>query len=279
MKDFRDRVAAISGAGGGIGRALALRLAREGCHLALADIDEAGLGETVEMLQASGVRVSGTVLDVADEAAVYAWAETTAQEHGAVHVIVNNAGVALSGTVASLPLEDYRWIMDINFWGVVYGTKAFLPHLEAAGQGHIVNLSSVFGLTAQPLLSGYNASKFAVRGFTESLRQDLELTGSPVSATCVHPGGIRTNIARSTRYDPSTRAVTGRSDADAIRQYEALFRTEPAAAAETILRGVRKNKRRVLIGLDARGFDAIVRVVPGAYQRLFTEVIRAGRSR
>ena len=132
-----------------------------------------------------------------------AWADAVVADHGRANLVFNNAGVALSGTVASLSTEDYRWIMGVNFWGVVHGTKAFLPHLEASGEGHVVNISSVFGLTAQPLMSGYNASKYAVRGFTESLRQDLELTGSCVSATCVHPGGIKTNIARAARVDAS----------------------------------------------------------------------------
>jgi short-subunit dehydrogenase len=276
MKDLQGRVAAVTGAGSGIGRALALRLAREGCELALADRDEAGLRETAAMLGA-GQKVTIRILDVAEEEEVYAWAEETARAHGRVNLVFNNAGVALSGTVAGLGLDDYRWIIGINFWGVVYGTKAFLPHLEASGEGHVVNISSVFGLAAEPLMSGYNASKYAVRGFTESLRQDLELTGSAVSSTCVHPGGIKTNVARSARMDPSTAAATGHGDERSTKEFERTFLTSPDAAARAILRGVRKDRRRVLIGPDARLWDLMVRAAPVGYQRLVTGVVR-GRS-
>lgn len=276
MKTLTDRTAAVTGAGSGIGRALALRLAADGCHLALADRDAAGLAETAA-LAGSGVRVTTTELDVAEEPAVFGWADDVVARHGAVHLIVNNAGVALSGTVDALPLDDYRWIMDINFWGVVYGTKAFLPHLEAAGEGHVVNLSSVFGIAAQPLMSGYNASKYAVRGFTESLRQDLELTRSPVSATCVHPGGIKTGIARSARVHASVTEATGRSADTATAEFEKLFMTTPDTAARTILDGVRRNRRRVLIGPDARVIDAMARVLPTAYQRIVTGAVRSRR--
>ncbi len=278
MKNLTDKVAAVTGAGSGIGRALALRLAAEGCHLALADRDERGLAETADLLAAHPVRVTTTVLDVADEAAVYAWADQVVADHGRVNLIVNNAGVALSGTVASLSLEDYRWILDINVWGVIYGTKAFLPHLEASGEGHVVNISSVFGLTAQPLMSGYNASKYAVRGFTESLRQDLELTGSCVSATCVHPGGIKTNIARAARMDASTSAATGHSDEKSAAEFERTFITTADSAAKQIVRGVVRNRRRVLVGPDAKAYDVLVRVAPTGYQRLITGVVRARSS-
>lgn len=278
METFTDRTAAITGAGSGIGRALALRLAGDGCHLALADRDAAGLAETAA-LAGPQIRVTTAELDVADEKAVYGWADQVVADHGAVHLVVNNAGVALSGTVGSLSLDDYRWIMDINFWGVVYGTKAFLPHLEAAGAGHVVNLSSIFGVAAQPLMSGYNASKYAVRGFTESLRQDLELTGSAVSATCVHPGGIRTNIARAARIDDSVAAATGTSAGAAASEFERLLNTSPDKAARTILDGVRRDRRRVLIGPDAWAIDSMVRLLPTTYQRIVTGVMRSRRGR
>lgn len=278
MKSFTGRTAAITGAGSGIGRALALRLAGDGCHLALADRDAAGLAETAA-LAGPQVRVTTAELDVSDEKAVYGWADAVVADHGAVHMIVNNAGVALSGTTGALSLEDYRWIMDINFWGVVYGTKAFLPHMETAGTGHVVNLSSIFGVAAQPLMSGYNASKYAVRGFTESLRQDLELTGSPVSATCVHPGGIRTNIAKAARVDDSVAAATGRPAADATAEFERMLTTTPDRAAKTILDGVQRNQRRVLIGPDAWAIDSIVRLLPTTYQRIVTGVVRSRRGK
>lgn len=275
MKHLDDKVAAVTGAGSGIGRALALHLADQGCRLALSDVSADGLAETERLLSGRARVVTTAVVDVADEEAVGAWADAVVADHGRANLVVNNAGVALSGTVMSLSTDDYRWIMGINFWGVVHGTKAFLPHLEASGEGHVVNISSVFGLTAQPLMSGYNASKFAVRGFTESLRQDLELTGSRVSATCVHPGGIKTNIARSARVDGSVAGATGKPSDAATKEFEKSFITTPARAAEVIVEGVRKNKRRVLIGPDARVFDAMARLAPTGYQRLITGVVRS----
>ena len=274
MKDFKNKVAAITGAGSGIGRALAINLAQQGCHLALSDVSAKGLEETAQMLQGYGVKVTTDILDVSDREAVYAWADKTAREHGKVNMIFNNAGVALSGTVGALSLEDYQWIMDINFNGVLYGTKAFLPHLKAAGEGHIINTSSIFGLASQPLMSGYNASKFAVRGLTESLRQDLEISRSPVSCSCVHPGGIKTNIAKSARMDASCAQVTGTSEEEATKEFEKLFITTPDKAAKTILNGVRKNSRRILIGPDARMFDLLVRMLPATYQWIFTKAVQ-----
>ncbi len=279
MKQLDDKVAAVTGAGSGIGRALALHLADKGCRLALCDVDAEGLAETGRLLTGRVRAVTTTVVDVADEAAVTAWADGVVVDHGRANLVINNAGVALSGTVASLPTEDYRWIMGINFWGVVHGTKAFLPHLEASGEGHVVNISSVFGLTAQPLMSGYNASKYAVRGFTESLRQDLELTRSCVSATCVHPGGIRTNIARAARVHESVAGATGKSAAASTKEFEKAFITSPDKAAAVIVEAVQKNKRRALIGPDARVFDAMVRIAPTGYQRLITGVVRSRGAR
>lgn len=265
MKSFEGKVAAITGAASGIGRALALELGRRGCHLALSDINALGLDETIEEARSSGVRITSQIVDVANRQAVHAWADRVASDHGKVNLVFNNAGVALSSTVEKMRYEDFEWLMNINFWGVVYGTKAFLPHLEASGEGHIINVSSVFGLAGIPSQSAYNAAKFAVRGFTESLRQELEIMGSNVSATSVHPGGIKTAIARSARVDPSIRDL-GIDELKAGEKFEKAFITSPGKAANIILEAVRANRRRVLVGPDARVFDWAVRLLPSSYQ-------------
>ena len=267
MKSFENKVAAITGAGSGIGRGLALDLGKRGCHLALSDVNEEGLRETAAQLEASGVRVTSSRVDVADRDAVYAWADETANGHGGVNLIFNNAGVALASTVESMSYEDFEWLMNINFWGVVYGTKAFLPHLKASGEGHVINISSVYGLAGIPSQSAYNSAKFAVRGFTESLRQELDMMGCGVSATSVHPGGIKTGIARSSRIDSSIRDL-GVNDVGAREKFEKTFITSADKAARVILDGVRRNQRRVLIGPDARVFDWMVWLLPSGYQRI-----------
>jgi short-subunit dehydrogenase len=268
MKTYRNKVAAITGAASGIGRALALELARQGCHLALSDVDASGQEATAAAARAKGVRVTTARVDVADRRQVHDWADGVVREHGGVHLVVNNAGVAHSATIEATSYEDFEWIMDINFWGVVYGTKAFLPHLKAGGEGHIVNISSIFGLFAQPGMSTYNASKFAVRGYTESLRQELDLMRCGVSATCVHPGGIKTNIAKSSRISESLEGFLVADGRKARRDFEKLFITSADGAAKAILRGVQRNARRVLVGPDARAADGMQRLLPSAYQRL-----------
>ena len=275
MKSFENKVAAITGAGSGIGRALAYGLARQGCQLALSDVNAEGLAETAARARQLGVQVSETLVNVADREAMHAWAEQVVAEHGRVNAIFNNAGVAQGGTVEGNDYTDYEWVMAINFWGVVNGTKAFLPPIKAAGSGHIINVSSVFGLFAQPGMSAYNASKFAVRGFTESLRQELDMADCGVSASCVHPGGIRTNIAKTARMNASLSKVTGQ-DADQARQQfnDQLLRTTPEQAAQVIINGVLANKRRILIGPDAYALDAMQRLWPAFYQRLVTASMR-----
>lgn len=267
MRSFRDKVAAITGAGSGIGRALAIELAGRGCHLALSDINEVGLAETAERARAAGVTVTTHRVDVADRDAVYAWADQVVREHGRVNLIFNNAGVALGATAEGARDEDLAWLMDINFWGVVHGTRAFLPHLRAAGEGHVINISSIFGLIGVPAQSAYNAAKFAVRGFTESLRQELELMRCGVSTTSVHPGGIQTNIARAARSHESMTSL-GMDPTDAAGKLAKHFRTTPEAAAKTILHAVQKDRRRVLVGPDAYVVDWMQRLMPSAYQRL-----------
>lgn len=275
MKNLQGLVVAITGAGSGIGRALAEELARHGCRLSLSDINQEAAMETAKPLMQNGIEVMVQRVDVGSAEDIALWAEATQKHFGQVNMIINNAGVALSGAVNALSVADYEWIMRINFWGVIYGTKSFLPLLEASGNGHVVNISSVFGLTSQPLMSGYNASKFAVRGFTESLRQDLELSGSCVTATCVHPGGIKTNIAKSARVDSSVSTITGRDASDATREFEMSFFTSPEKAARIIVKAIQGNKRRVLVGPDARLYDWCARLMPAFYQRIFTAVVRS----
>ena len=266
MENFNGRVAAVTGAGSGIGRALARELARRGAHLALSDINETGLAETVSLCEGSGVKVTSQRVDVADRAAVFAWADRVAEEHGKVNLVVNNAGVALAATIDEGSIEDIEWLMGINYWGVVYGTKAFLPHLKAAGEGHIVNLSSVFGLISVPSQSAYNSAKFAVRGFTDALRMELEVANVGVSCTTVHPGGIKTNIARNARIDPALQESAGTREEQA-RRFERIAMTSPEKAARQILTAVERNRRRVLVGPDAKVIDLVSRLPAGLYQR------------
>jgi short-subunit dehydrogenase len=266
MKTFHNKVAAITGAGSGIGQQLAILLAQQGCHLALSDISPQGLEATCRLIQAD-VKISQTVVDVSQKTQVEAWARQVLQAHGRVNLIFNNAGVALGSTIEGASYEELEWIMNINFWGVVYGTKSFLPLLKQSGDGHVINLSSVFGLTAQPTQAGYNASKFAVRGFTEALRQELDLQNCGVSALCVHPGGIKTNIANAARINHSL-ATLGMNVDDSTRSFNDFLRYPPEKAAQDILDAVLKNKRRVLIGNDAKALDIVQRLLPSAYQRL-----------
>lgn len=265
MTYFSGRVAAITGASSGIGRALAEALAAEGCALALSDVDAEGLAETRVACESQGVRVSAATVDVSDREAMHAWADACAETHGAVHAIFNNAGVALASSVESLSYEDLEWIFGINFWGVVHGTKAFLPHLRESGRGDVVNISSVFGMIAVPSQGAYNATKFAVRGYTEALRQELQMEGAPVRASVVCPGGIQTNIARSARMRLGGSEAT---HARRAKAFERGFITPPAGAATTILRGVSRGRARILIGPDARIIDALVRALPSGYARV-----------
>jgi cation diffusion facilitator CzcD-associated flavoprotein CzcO/short-subunit dehydrogenase len=270
---FAGQVAAITGAASGIGRALAIELANRGCHLALADVDEPGLAETAGRCEGHGVKVTTAAVDVADKAAVEEWAAGVVADHGRVTLVVNNAGVNLDADVTNMAHEDLEWLMGIDFWGVVHGTTAFLPHLRRTGRGHIVNISSVFGLMSVPSQSAYNAAKFAVRGFTDALRMELEIEGSAVSATTVHPGGVKTGIVRNGRGLPETE----RGAAD--RQFQRIARTTPEQAARAILDGVARNRRRVLVGADARAIDLITRLPAGVHQRALVAAGRRSRRR
>jgi NAD(P)-dependent dehydrogenase (short-subunit alcohol dehydrogenase family) len=260
-----------------MGRTLALELARRGCHLSLSDVNEIGLAETAQMAGKLGVKVTTTKLNVADREAMNAWAEQTVRDHGKVNLIFNNAGVALGAFVETVKPSDFEWIMGINFWGVVWGTQAFLPHLKKAGEGHIINTSSLFGLLSVPTQGTYNASKFAVRGFTEALRQELDMENSGVSATCVHPGGIRTNIAKAAKMDESMIKATGGKVEKARAKFDKLLdMTTAESAAKQILAAVEGNKRRVLVGIDAKFLDKLVRVLGSWYQPIITLFAKKG---
>lgn len=277
MRNLANKVAAITGAGSGIGRGLAEALAREGAELALSDVDEAGLAETRSRVAAVSPRVTTRVVDVADRLAVESWADEVVRHHERVNLIFNNAGVGLSSAIVDMSYEDLEWLMGINFWGVVHGTKSFLPHLLDSRDGHVVNVSSVFGIIAVPGQAAYHAAKFAVRGYTECLREELDIMEAGVSATSVHPGGIKTNIARAARMSGTT---LGDVSADeAAEQFERAARTTPDEAARAILDGVRSNARRVLVGWDAKLIDVAQRVLPTAYQGLVVRGVKSARAR
>jgi short-subunit dehydrogenase len=264
VKTFGNKVAAITGAGSGIGRALALDIARRGGLLALSDVQEAGLAETVELAKAAGaVQVRSDLLDVADREAFRAYAAEVLAHFGRVNVVVNNAGVALSGRVEDLEWDDIDWIVGVDFWGVVHGTKLFLPALIESGDGHVVNISSLFGLVSMPDQSFYNAAKYAVRGFTEALREEMLIDRHPVGVTSVHPGGIKTAVARSARY-------SARDDAASSARFfdEKLAKMTPERAAEIIVKGILKRRARVLVGLDAHLVHAFGTLAGSRYQDL-----------
>ena len=270
MKTLSTKIVAITGAGSGIGRALAVRCAELGASLAISDVNEAGLEETAALARAKGtVQVHSARVDVGQRDAIYTWAEQVKSEVGPADVLVNNAGVSLSQTIAKMRDEDFFWLMNINFWGVVHGTRAFLPQLLSRPEAHLVNLSSVFGLIAVPTQAAYNASKFAVRGFTECLRQELSATN--VCVTSVHPGGIKTNIVRNGRHFVD---ATGNSDAAATaREFDKVARTSPEEAARQIVRAILHLKPRLLIGLDAVLIDRMQRLLPASYDNLVARAV------
>lgn len=276
MRRFEGKVAAVTGAASGIGRALAVELARRGAHLSLADVDDTALAETAGLCDGFAVKVTSARVDVGDRSAVEAWAEQTVDDHGQVNLVVNNAGVALVAGVENMSLEDLEWLMAVDFWGVVYGTKAFLPHLRAAQEGHIVNVSSVFGLISVPSQSAYNAAKFAVRGFTDALRMELDIERCGVSCTTVHPGGIKTNIARNARVDEESAVFAGGRDR-LVQRFERSSPTTPESAARQILRAVVRDRRRVLVGPDAKFIDLVSRLPAGLYQRVLVTGGRLAR--
>jgi NADP-dependent 3-hydroxy acid dehydrogenase YdfG len=263
MNQFEGKVAVITGAGSGIGRALALHLSAKGAKLALSDIDVGGLAETVRQTEALGATVKADRLNVAEREAVLAYADAVVTHFGKVNQVYNNAGIAFNGDVEKSEFKDIERVMDVDFWGVVNGTKAFLPHVIASGDGHIVNISSLFGLIAVPGQSAYNAAKFAVRGFTEALRQEMLVAKHPVKVTCVHPGGIKTAVARNATVADGQDA---QSFAEFFDKYMAIHSPEMAAA--TIIGAVVKGRARVVIGWEAKALDVLARAIGPAYQRV-----------
>jgi short-subunit dehydrogenase len=258
-----DRTALVTGAANGIGRAIAVSLARRGCNLALVDIDEDGMAGTEELTRGHNIRVSRHRLDVGDRVAAAQLPDVVAAEHGGVDVLVNNAGVAVGGTFEQVSDEDFEWLFEINFWGVVRMTRAFLPLLHASKDARVVNLSSIYGVIAPPEQTAYSASKFAVRGFSEGLRHELE--GSGIGVTVVHPGGIRTSIAENARIPAglSEEEIERRR-----RKYQKLLRLPPEIAGETIVRGIERREPRILIGSDAKTISLISRLVPVSYWKV-----------
>ncbi len=263
MSKFTGRVAVVTGAGSGIGRALAYQLAADDAVLALSDVDEIGLAETAAQVRRLGALVRSDRLDVVDRAAVLAYADSVADQFGRVQLVINNAGVAHTGDIADMSFDEIEHVVDVDFWGVVNGTKAFLPHLIAAGDANLVNVSSLFGLVAIPSQSAYNAAKFAVRGFTESLRMEMLVAGHSLKVSCVHPGGIKTAIARN---GTASRGLDQRALADVFDTK--LAKMTPEKAAKIILKGAAAGRPRILVGLDAWAIYALGTVLGAGYQRI-----------
>jgi short-subunit dehydrogenase len=280
MTAIRGAAAAVTGAASGIGRALALELAARGCDLALADRDETGLqAVAAEIAKAHSPKVTIHRVDVAEPDQIEDFAQAAISSHPGLNIVVNNAGVALLGQFHEIDQAQMDWLMNINFWGVVHATRAFLPHLQRQREAHIVNLSSIFGIIAPPEQTAYAAAKFAVRGFSESLRHELQMAASPVRLSVVHPGGVATNIARNSRTGAAM--TDNQRRAESIERFDNAARTTPAAAALRIITGIEKNQPRILIGNDARFIDVLQRLRPGTYwatlARIFEKRTRVGK--
>ena len=270
MQGFAGKVAAVTGAGSGIGQALAIELGRSGASVAISDVDTDGLAITEQRLKSIGAPVKADRLDVTERERFLLYADEVKDHFGKVNQIYNNAGIAYSGDVDITPFKDIEKVMDVDYWGVVNGTKAFLPHLIASGDGHVINISSVFGIFAVPGQAAYNSAKFAVRGFTEALRMEMILAKHPVKVTTVHPGGIKTAIARNST------AAEGLDTASMAEWFDTkMAHTSPERAAQIILDAVAKNKAKVLVGADAKIVDVLIRASGASYQRAI--VALAGR--
>lgn len=270
MKNLENKVVAITGAGSGIGRELAINLAKEGCALALSDIDEEGLEQTVELIASGEQKVTSHIVDVADRTRVYKWADEVAVEHGGVDVIINNAGVPASDTIEDMSYEDFEWAFNIDFWGMVYGAKAFLPYLRKRPQGHIVILSSVNAWMPFRNNGPYNCAKAGVELFSKTLIQ--ELSGSSINVTCVHPGGVKTNVVRNSRFRKG--ADPNLSHEETAEAFDKIAMTTAQGAARKIIKGIKKNKKRLLVGPDAYIIDFLSRMFPVGFNALLGRLSR-----
>jgi short-subunit dehydrogenase len=272
MTAISGSAAALTGAASGIGRALALQLSARGCDLALADRDEAGLqAVAAEIAKASPRKVTLHRVDVGDPGQIRDFANAATAAHPALNIVINNAGVALLGGFSEIDQAQMDWLFNINFWGVVHSTRAFLPHLAQQREAHIVNLSSIFGIIAPPGQTAYSAAKFAVRGFSESLRHELAMANSPVRLSVVHPGGVSTSIVRNSRTGIGVTDNARR--AQSIDRFDAMAKTTPAAAALRIIEDIENNAPRILIGGDARFMDLLQRFRPGTYWKVLAKRI------
>lgn len=263
MKNLNNRVAVITGAASGIGRALAIQLRALGCDLALADMDKKGLKTLQNDLGGNDTDCLLYTLDVSDQSAMTDFAATVEKQFGQVHMLFNNAGVSLLDKAERQSINDMEWVMNINFWGVVYGCTAFMPLMQKVDEAHIINISSLFGLVASPLQSAYNASKFAVRGYSEALK--MELCNSHINLSCVHPGGIKTNIISNLRISDNGLAA---SRGVLETKFMSNAPTTADQAATIILKGVSKNRRRIIVGRDAKFIDFIARLFPNSYEKI-----------
>lgn len=268
MRNLEGKVAVVTGAGHGIGRETALALADKGCRLAICDVNQEALDTLHRELETGGTTVTAHRVDVSDRAQMEAFAPEVVDAHGEVHILVNNAGVTVYASFEEHSIEDLEWILGVNLWGVIYGCKFFLPHLKAAGEGHIVNLSSVFGIIAPPLQTSYVATKFAVRGFSESLR--AELADENIGVTSVHPGAIKTNIVRNARLVTDTHKELR----DSTQRLFDRLGTTPDVVGARIVKAIEYNSPRVLITKEARMADALKRLMPATTDGIVARVFK-----
>lgn len=268
MRNLEGKVAVVTGAAEGIGRETALALAAKGCRLAICDVNQDAMNALRDELASGGTKVTAHRVDVSDQAQMEAFASDVVEAHGEVHILVNNAGVTVYASFEEHSIEDFEWVFGVNLWGVIYGCKFFLPHLKAAGEGHIVNLSSVFGIIAPPLQTSYVATKFAIRGFSESLR--AELADDNIGVTSVHPGAIQTSIVQNARLITDTHKELR----DSTQRLFDRLGTTPDVVAARVVKAIEYNSPRVLITKEARVADALKRLMPATTDGIVARVFK-----